>query len=353
MLRKAKKNLNERQQKVLFCLVKEYIKTHKPVSSAKLLEVSNINYSSATIRNDMRKLDYFGYLKQPHMSAGRIPTDKALRFYLNAIEEILKTSREHGNEIDIDFQEYFEGDFNKILEGAIKLLAVSSNGIAIIEKPKMESLKILSIRLNKIDDFRTVVFISTELGLNETFTIFHPNDLNFAELETLLNDNLRNMSIREVKKYVSDLRINSQMWYDKKFEELLRFLKKLVDEHFEEGFLKYGFQRIILHDLIDLNDIRNVIGFVENDKLLQKFIEKEFPLESLDDMKVIIGSESGLEYLEAFSIFLTNYKILDRKIGRLLLITPKIIDYQRTIQLVEYVSNRLTEILTRLAKRRD
>ncbi|HEW92953.1 MAG TPA: heat-inducible transcription repressor HrcA [Thermotogaceae bacterium] len=352
MIKKNKKNLNERQKKILFCLVKEYIKTHRPVSSSRLLEVSNIGYSSATIRNDMRKLDYFGYLKQPHMSAGRIPTDKALRFYLNAIEEIIKSSKELGNQIELDFQEYFEGDFNKILEGAIKLLSLSSNGIVIIEKPKMESLKILSIRLNKIDDFRTVVFISTELGLNETFTIFHPNDLSFVELENLLNNNLRNMTIKDVKKYVSEFQINPQMWYDKKLEELIRFLKKLVSERFEEGFLKYGFQRIVLHDLIDLGDIRNIIGFVENDRMIQEFLEREFPLEIAEDRRILIGSENGIKNLESFSLFLSNYKILDRKIGRLLLITSKIADYQKIIQLIDYVSNRLTEILTRLAKRR-
>jgi len=340
MVGNSKKNLNERQKKVLFCLVKEYINTHRPVSSSRLLEVSNINYSSATVRNDMRKLDYFGYLRQPHMSAGRIPTDKALRFYLDAVEEILNTSREQGNQIELDFQDYFEGDFNKIIEGAAKLLSLSSNGIAIIEKPKMESLRIQSIRLNKLDNFRTVVFISTELGLNETFTIFHPNDMNFIELENSLNKSLRNMTIADIKKYISGFKINPQMWYDKKLEELIRFLEKLVSERFEENFLKYGFQRIVLHDLINLEDIRNVIGFVENDKALKEFLEREFPIEVPVDKKILIGSESKINKLTTFAIFLSSYKILDRKVGRLILITPKVIDYQKIIQLTEYVLKR-------------
>lgn len=350
---KNKKELNERQKKVLFCLVKEYINTHRPVSSSRLLKVSNINYSSATIRNDMRKLDYFGYLKQPHMSAGRIPTDKALRFYLDAVKEILDTSKELGSQIELDFQDYFEGDFNRIIEGAAKLLSLSSNGIAIIEKPKMESLKIVSIRLNRLDDFRTMVFISTELGLSETFTIFHPNDMNFVELENSLNKNLKNMTITDIKKYISEFKIDPQMWYDKKMEELMRFLEKLVSERFEESFIKYGFQRIVLHDLINLEDIRNVIGFVEDNKALKEFLEEEFPIGIPTDKKILIGSENIISKLTSFAIFLSSYKILDRKVGRLVLVTPKIIDYQRIVRLIEYVSNRLTEMLTRLAKRRD
>ncbi|MDD5743500.1 MAG: heat-inducible transcription repressor HrcA, partial [Mesotoga sp.] len=87
-------DLNSRQVRVLYCISREYISTGKPVSSKQVLEHSNLNFSSATVRNDMRKLEFLGYINQPHTSAGRVLTDKGLRFYLDSIKSISRDLQE-------------------------------------------------------------------------------------------------------------------------------------------------------------------------------------------------------------------------------------------------------------------
>ena len=344
--------LNERQKKVLFCIVKEYIRTHKPVSSSKVLEISTIDYSSATIRNDMRKLEYLGYLKQPHTSAGRIPTDKALRFYLDAVMD-MRRMRERGKEVEKDSHVYWEGDFSRILEGAVKIIAVASNGIAIVEKPKVEFLRISGVILREIDETRTLVVLSTELGLNESFTIYHPRDVKLEELESILNDKLIGRTIGDIRKSVSGIDIRAKIWYDKRLEELMKFFENLLNERFEEGFLRYGFQRIINNDLLSFDAVRKLMRILEDEETTKELLNEIYSLDrSENGVMVIIGEEHKSKDLKEFSTFIDTYKVFDRNVGRIAVITSKYTDYEKVVKTLVYISNRLTEFLTKLSMRR-
>ena len=346
------RNLNERQTKVLFCIVKEYIRTHKPVSSSKVLEISTIDYSSATIRNDMRKLEYLGYLKQPHTSAGRIPTDKALRFYLDVVMDMGRM-RERGKDVEKDTQIYWEGDFSRILEGAVKITSVASDGIAIVEKPKVEFLRISRVILREIDETRTLVVLSTELGLNESFTVYHPRDARLEELEGMLNEKLVGRTIGEIRRSISRIDIKTRMWYDKRLEELVKFFENLLRERFEEGFLRYGFQRIINNDLLSFDAVRKLMRILEDEETMKRFLNE---VHSLDRKKngitVTIGEEHRNRDLKEFSTFVSTYKIFDRNVGRIAVITSKYTDYEKVMKALIYISNRLTEFLTKLSMRR-
>ncbi|MDD4479103.1 MAG: heat-inducible transcription repressor HrcA, partial [Mesotoga sp.] len=128
-------DLNSRQVRVLYCISREYISTGKPVSSKQVLEHSNLNFSSATVRNDMRKLEFLGYINQPHTSAGRVLTDKGLRFYLDSIKSISRDLQESKVAIAIR-QASFMGDTERLLQGMTRILAHAASAFVIIEKPK-------------------------------------------------------------------------------------------------------------------------------------------------------------------------------------------------------------------------
>jgi len=150
------KELSTRQEQILYCLVREYVKSGTPVSSQKILESTNLEWSGATVRNDMRKLDYLGYVFQPHTSAGRVPTDKGLRFYVNEILKLRKETKKSGSSIDVSI-DFPIGDLDKIIQGAAKLLATTVKAFVIIEKPNPMYLRIRRVVLRDIKKFKIML----------------------------------------------------------------------------------------------------------------------------------------------------------------------------------------------------
>ncbi|WP_041082261.1 heat-inducible transcriptional repressor HrcA [Thermotoga profunda] len=332
MKREAK--INERQKKILYCVVREYILTKKPISSERVLEASDVSCSSATVRNDLRKLEYLGYLHQPHTSAGRIPTDKGYRFYVDETLSLIREYAQHSASIHSKYPMTF-GDMEKILTGAAIALSRITKGAVVLEKPAIDKLKILRISIAPITKTYNVVSLITELGLVKFIPFRTFYEIDYLSLENLMNELLRGYTIESV----GDRKFETNI--DQYLLDLSEHLVNALKEDSSSNLVKVGIDTLINAEYFNIDEIRRLSNFFSDDSLLKKVLLK---LEQLP--KILIGSEHGIQGLENFAIFVDGYKKEEKLMGKVMVITSKVVKYEDVSNSLRYMVSRLTEYFT-------
>ncbi|WP_036223729.1 heat-inducible transcriptional repressor HrcA [Mesoaciditoga lauensis] len=337
--------LNNRQKKVLFCVVNEYIQNRKPVSSSRILESTDISYSSATIRNDLKKLEYLGYVRHIHTSSGKVPTDKGYRFYIDSISELIENMN---NSKDMNaFTEYPQLNVSTIINHAALLLSRTLPVVSVITKPRTDTLKIEAIRLHKTsDDYITVVLI-TEIGMIDTQTVLEKMDENsLKSVEKFLNVSLVGRTIEDIKGSLEDSDV-LRKWKGTSVESVFDILKSIIEESSSETYVVRGLENLISDDLIEQKSLRRFVLTLESPKRFYTFLEG---FGKVNEPSVFVGSEHPQIGMDDFSSFIAPYKVNKETVGFVLTIGAKAIDYQKAISTTRYVGNRLTEMFTFLSR---
>ncbi len=324
------RNPEDRLRKVLFSITREYINTKRPVSSKRVLEVTNLNWSGATIRNDMKKLEELGYLYQPHTSAGRIPTDKALRFYLDEILKLSREWREPGLDIDIN-PSFPVGDLNTILDALARILSKAVSGLTIMTRPKLSNLRIMGAHITPITRDFAVISAVTELGLSSVV----PARIDRAYHETFerLLRSLYGKTFGEVMDILNSMRTSEAKDVVKTLMNIFRLLTV------GEGPIIRGITELLKE--FQSHELEGILRVLENQDAVEKLAR-----EAEDGIKVFVGSENPMNEFRAFAVFVAPYRKSTDRVGSVILVTSKYVPYERIYPMVEFVSNRLTEYLT-------
>ena len=333
-------NLDERKKKILSSVVEDYIVSAEPVGSKTLVDKYHLKYSSATIRNEMKLLEEGGYLEQPHVSAGRIPSTKGYRYYVDNLMKDKKLSLVDINYIDNSITGY--GDTEKLLEQAadvVSKILLRPTLLTLQNQDLLENIKIVKIS----DKLLLIVLMSKNGTVKDCFakiTDSVPEKV-VDELTGILNKNLvvtplENLSIAlnaVIKKELSAFSfILGQICESIKYE-LSKDVKKISSN--VESIL----------DLPEFSDIEKVKKFMNIlstkdviDKTLQNTIDNE--------LGIVIGSESKEVMLKDYSIISLNIETEERKIGKLSVVSPKRLDYSKTISTLKYINNKFKTLIT-------
>lgn len=335
--------LNDRQLKVLYCISREYVVTGKPVSSKQVLEHSSLEFSSATVRNDMRKLEFLGYIYQPHTSAGRMPTDKGLRFYLDSIKSISQDLKE-SNVAIATMNAGIIGDIEKLLKGMTRILASTASTLAIIEKPNFEKLIVKHVGISEIAEGYLNVTVITDLGVTSNSTIFlRVGKEDLSSLETMVNRVTTGKTFEEIRSGIKTIELQKDQWYDNRFQELLYFLRNVFEAEIDEKYYTYGFEYLLSNQFLTWEDISGMVKYVENPVNLRNFLSG---LGDIQEGKIFIGNEIGKEELKNFTIFVAPYRKMDEKLGIVAVFSPKITYYEKLYGYLHYTANRLSEVFS-------
>lgn len=333
-------NLDERKKKILSSVVEDYIVSAEPVGSKTLVDKYHLKYSSATIRNEMKLLEEGGYLEQPHVSAGRIPSTKGYRYYVDNLMKDKKLSLVDINYIDNSITGY--GDTEKLLEQAadvVSKILLRPTLLTLQNQDLLENIKIVKIS----DKLLLIVLMSKNGTVKDCFakiTDSVPEKV-VDELTGILNKNLvgtplENLSIAlntVIKKELNTFSfILGQICESIKYE-LSKDVKKISSN--VESIL----------DLPEFSDIEKVKKFMNIlstkdviDKTLQNTIDNE--------LGIVIGSESKEVMLKDYSIISLNIETEERKIGKLSVVSPKRLDYSKTISTLKYINNKFKTLIT-------
>ncbi|MBT1248610.1 MULTISPECIES: heat-inducible transcriptional repressor HrcA [unclassified Thermosipho (in: thermotogales)] len=333
------KDLSDRQKKILYCLVREYVKSGIPVSSQKILETTNLEWSGATVRNDMRKLDYLGYVFQPHTSAGRIPTDKGLKFYVNEVLKVRKETKKVGSSIDVR-TDFPIGDLDKIIRGAAKLLSNTLKAFVIIEKPNPMNLRVRRIVLTPVTKTFSIVNIITELGLTSVLPIQHSEISNILEIEEFLNKSLDGILLSDFKLKLKEV-VEKFSWVGGRLKEFIELSERIASEKYDEYIIE-GVFNLVNAKKFGEDKLREIVKISTN----SEFYPQIFSLGE----GIYIGKEHNIRNFEQYAVLIMPYFVFEREVGRIAVIFDKFSDYSKVFDSVEYVVNRLTEYFTIVAR---
>jgi heat-inducible transcriptional repressor len=341
--------VQERKRHLLQWIVHYFIKTSKPVSSALIAEEAGLDLSSASIRNILQELENEGYLHQAHTSAGREPTDKGYRFFVDYLSGVQRLAASEKESIEVQYKSRIE-ELDTLLSETSRLLSRVSQGAGIVLSPQMGRQSIKRLELLPLGGRNLLGVLITDSGMVRHWPIqlgYAPSATQVNRINRFLNENIRGVGVDKAEALV--MAKLSQM--EREFSELASLAHELLTEvgrvASPESIYVEGADNILSQaeqfgDLKTVQSLMRVIG--EKDRLavmLEKELEEDDVL-SPKRVRVRIGAESGLPELASASVITHVYRHGDRVLGVLGVIGSKRMEYSRMMGLVDFVG-RLVE----------
>lgn len=338
------KIIEERKNRVLQVVIHHFIKTGRPVSSSILTEDYDFDLSSATLRNLMSGLENEGFLTHPHTSAGRIPTDRGYRSYVDSLIELQKLVIDEEKRVRQEYDTRLK-ELEEVLVQTSKVLSALSQYSGFVMTPKLDSNQLEHIELLHLSENRVLVILVTHSGMvrHKVIEASIPGE-RLAYLTNRLNNRLKGLSFGEAKK-----RILQELEETERLEkEFFGFVKNISQEIFsveEEIYLDGAANVLNLPEFHDYEPVRCLLRLNEDKDILMHILEEK--RHSGDGVEVIIGSETSCEEFKNLSVVSSVYKDGESPIGVLGIIGPKRMEYPKMMALVSAVSKIVNKILSK------
>lgn len=341
-----KDQLDGRKVTILKAIIKTYLETGEPVGSRTISKYTDLNLSSATIRNEMSDLEELGYIVQPHTSAGRIPSDKGYRFY---VDQIMQEKEEEFTEIK-DLMLKRVDRVELLLKQMARILAQNTNYAALISAPQYHRNKLKFIQLSKVDDGKLLVVIVVEGNMikNTMIPISQQlSDEGLLNLNILLNNALNGLTIEEINlDVISRLReqagIHSEV-VDRVLNEVAEAIR--ADDDDLQIYTSGATNIFKYPELSDGEMASRLIGTLEQKELLQELVDDVNSSESSSGIQVYIGEEAPVQTMRDCSIVTANYELGEGLRGTIGIIGPKRMDYEKVLNTLRNLMTQLDSIL--------
>jgi len=341
-------DLNDREKTILRSIVQQFILTASPVGSRNITKRFDVGVSPATVRNIMSDLEDSGFINHPHTSAGRIPTDKGYRYYVDALMEIQKLKSADKGIIDKSLdQNILETD--EILKIASKLLSTITKQIACVTYPTLDNGILEKIQLVILSSTRLLVVVSIKSGLVKTMTLEFESEVEIEKLhkvESLLNERLNGLTFQEIRKTFKD-RLSDIGDAEKPIIRLfIDSVDKIFKDHKKEDKLVItGATNVIQQpEFDDPGKFQSVIELIEDKDIIIHIMDKK-RLENTNNVLISIGSENEEEKFNEYSLITKEYTFGETS-GTVGIIGPKRMEYSKVVAIVSYLGDMLSEVLT-------
>jgi heat-inducible transcriptional repressor len=349
-------DLTDRQREILRLIVQHYVLTANPVGSRYLTRVAALGLSDATTRNVMADLEYMGYIDHPHTSAGRTPTDKGYRMYVNDLMERERVTDVDRKAVARSFADAVTSE--EVLKESSSILAKLSRQLSMVLLPALEEGILERVEIAQLSSNRILVILATSSGRVRTVTLETESTIEQAKLDqlrVLLNERLAGRSFREVKatfwERVSDLSEHEK--------SVLRLFidspDKLFDDPGAERVRISGAKNIFAHPEFQRKngmmgeEFQSIIELLDNEEVVIHVLEQSGIANpnsnQFGGISIRIGSELEERNMTNYSLVCTKYQLGDQK-GIIGLIGPKRMDYGRIAPLVEYVARAMSNVLS-------
>lgn len=336
--------LSDRQRLILNAIVDNYIHSAEPVGSRTISKKDGIGFSSATIRNEMADLEELGYLEQPHTSAGRVPSTKGYRFYVdNLIQPHLLNDLELGKLKQL-FAERIH-HFEQVIEYTAQILSHVTNYTAIVLGPEIFEHRLKHIQIVPLNEEQAVAIVVTNTGRVENKLIDLPKGVRPQEIEKLLN--ILNTKLSDVPLWQLRQRLYQEIAGEmrrhvEQYEEMLHILEdSLTREEKERVYLRGATKIMNQPEFRDVDKVKDILELLErNEQLIHLF---GAPAEGLT---VRIGQENQLDAIKQCSIITTSYSLGGKPVGMVGILGPTRMEYSKVITVLNYLAEGLSQMLT-------
>ena len=335
----------ERQEKILSAIVESYIDTAIPVGSRAISQRFRWSVSPATIRNVMADLEGMGLITHPHTSAGRVPTDKGYRFYVDSLLEPKHLTEEEESIINKLLHRKFE-DFDSLMHASSRAISMITNVAGIVLTPRLKRSVFKHIEFITIDSSRILAVLMTGSGIVRSSIMEIEQELTRQELlriSEFLNQELDGMFLAEIKNYLTRRLLQEHDSFHTFLKKAMLILSmpnlfRMEDRMYFEGATSL----MSCPEFEDVSKTRIFLKLFEDKKDIMNLFNED--MES-DGIKVHIGRENTCKDIQECTIITSNYKIKQRTIGAIGAIGPTRMEYGKVISAVTYLSKVLGEAL--------
>jgi heat-inducible transcriptional repressor len=345
--------LTERQKAILQILVDDYIRSAEPVGSRTISKRPEVTYSSATIRNEMSDLEELGYLEQPHTSAGRVPSQKGYRFY---VDNLLKPSELEGMDLD-SLRAYFINKMDmkeQMVQHAAQILSSLTNYTSIVMGPDVyNTSKLRHIQLLPLQERLAVAIIVADNGQVQHRTVTIPEDIPIESMQQyveLLNRKLNGVPLNRLKNSLHKEVANELRRYSEQFDNVMSLFDQMVALKKEEqkpNVYLGGTTRILNQpEFRDVEKLRPLLDMFESQQDLVKIFGDTPP----EGVVVRIGQENTLETIHQCSVIAAAYTVDGENVGTIGVLGPTRMDYGRVITVLDRMSKLLSSLMEHLHK---
>lgn len=336
--------LSERKVKILQAIIRNYLETGEPVGSRTISKYTDLNLSSATIRNEMSDLEEMGYILQPHTSAGRIPSDKGYRLYVDTMMEQKDREIEEMKEVMVQK----EDKMDQLLKQVAKLLAVNTNYASMITTPTIHTNKLKFIQLSRVDVNQLLAVVVVEGNViknNIIHTAEELDDETLLKLNILLNTHLNGLALEEINLgMISSLKQQAGI-----HSEIVADVIDAIAEsiHAEEDLEVYtsGANNIFRYpELADQQKASSIINTFEEKQLLTELVQENLSNGNNTGIQVYIGEETPIQSMKDCSVVTATYELGEGMRGTIGIIGPKRMDYDKVIGTLKTITHQLDDL---------
>lgn len=332
--------MDERKLKILAAVVDEYVRTGEPVGSKAISKLDDINVSAATIRNDMAALEQLGYLEQPHTSAGRVPTFKGYRLYIDELMTAPTLSDEEKSRLDSML-----GDKDTPEELLVQNAAAALTELTQCAAVVTNSVPRFSV-ISKVEVIPTgkrlyVILLITSNGSIKNKACRLEFDLNHEQLDFFthyIEENLNGVSVDELSEEMFDKMAAAVSAYMVSLSPLVKGLCELSEDLRQQELTVSGSEKLLSCDELDKME---VVRFIEHKNELAEFLEDTF-----SGIQVKFGSENDTFAIGNSSLIVSKYRKGGKEAGSLGVIGPMRVDYKKIIPYVEYLTQKISSLMS-------
>lgn len=341
---KADHGLDDRKLKILQTIIKTYLETGEPVGSRTISKYTDLNLSSATIRNEMADLEDLGYIIQPHTSAGRIPSDKGYRLYVDMLME----DKEH--EIT-EMQEKMLQKADKmeqLLQQAARVLANSTNYATMVSAPTYNRNKLKFIQLSQVDANQIIAVIVMEGNIikNKIVTVAEPLDNEtMLKLNMLLNTNLNGIAVEDINLgMIARLKEQAGI-HSGVISDVLDAVANTIRLDNDLEIYTSGATNIFKYpELSDKQSAQEIISAFEEKQQLAELVTQTLASDENKGIQVYIGSETPVQTMKDCSVVTATYELGQGMQGTVGIIGPKRMDYENVMKTLKTLMVELDAI---------
>ncbi len=336
--------LDERKTKILNAIIRTYLETGEPVGSRTISKYADMNISSATIRNEMADLEELGYIVQPHTSAGRIPSDKGYRFY---VDNLMREKEQEVSEMKSFVIERTE-KMEQVLKQVVKMLAMNTNYATMISAPQMNRGRVKFIQLSLVDEEQLLAVIVLDNGIVKNRIISLDEELDnehLLKLNILLNSTLNGLMLEQINlgtiaKMKEQAGIHSDI-----ISQILDTVAEAISEDEELEVYTSGATNIFKYpELADSQKASEFISTFEEKQELKEFLTESMSNDENTGIQIYIGNESPIKRLKDCSVVTATYELGDGMQGTIGIVGPKRMDYENVMDNLKTLKVQLDDI---------
>jgi len=336
--------LDQRKKIILKAVIRNYLETGEPVGSRTISKYTDLNLSSATIRNEMADLEEMGYIVQPHTSAGRIPSDQGYRFYVDTMMEEKDREVVELKEMLLERQDKME----TLLKQVAKVASQNTQYAAMISAPSTHRNKVKFIQLSRVnpEQLLAVIVVEGNVIKNNIINVAEElSDENLLKLNILLNTHLNGLSMEEINLGIISAMKQQAGVHGSLIGEVIDAVGEAIKADEDLEIYTSGTNNIFRYpELTDNGKASELVGTFEEKQQLGSLIQESLTEDAGTGIQVYIGDEAPIKSMKDCSVVTATYELGEGMKGTIGIVGPKRMDYDKVIGTLRTIQSKLDEL---------